>query len=51
MGKYNLYAEIISENIQEFQTLIDILSEMENIEEVDYQIVTHSYKSCPWTGI
>jgi DNA-binding Lrp family transcriptional regulator len=51
IGKYNLYAEIITENIQEFQTLIDILSEMENIEEVDYQIVTHSYKSCPWTGI
>jgi DNA-binding Lrp family transcriptional regulator len=51
IGKYNLYAEIISENIQEFQTLIDILTEMENIEEVEYQIVTHSYKSCPWTGI
>jgi DNA-binding Lrp family transcriptional regulator len=51
IGKYNLYAEIISENIEEFQTLIDILNEMENIEEVDYQIVSHSYKSCPWTGI
>ena len=51
IGKYNLYAEIISENIEEFQTLIDILIEMENIEKVDYQIVSHSYKSCPWTGI
>ena len=51
IGEYNLYAEVIFENIQEFQTLIDLLSEMENIDEVNYHIVTHAYKSCPWTGI
>ncbi len=51
MGKYNLSAEIVFEDIQELQTLIDMLSEMENIDEIDYHIVTHSYLSCPWTGI
>ena len=51
IGDHNLCAEIIFENIQEFQTLIDTLLEMENVDELNYEIVTHSYKSCPWTGI
>ena len=51
IGKYNLYTEIVFNNIQEFQDYVDLISEMDDIEDFEYHIVTHSYKSCPWTGI
>ncbi len=51
IGKYNLYTEIIFENIQAFQAYIDNLSSMDKIENFDFHIVTHSFKACPWTGI
>ncbi len=51
IGRYNLYTEIIFQDIHAFQNYIDKLSKMENIEEYDYHIVSHSYKTCPWSGI
>lgn len=51
IGRYNIYTEIIFENIKKFQAFIDGLSEMENIDELEYHIVTQSFKSCPWSGI
>ena len=51
IGRFNLYTEIIFGNIQSFQTYIDHLNEMENIEEVEYSIVTHAFKRCPWSGV
>ena len=51
IGKYNIYTEIIFENIQSFQTYIDKISEMDNIEDFEYHIVTHAFKKCPWSGV
>lgn len=51
IGRHNLYTEIIFGNIQLFQSYIDQLSEIEDIEEIEYLIVTHAFKHCPWSGI
>jgi DNA-binding Lrp family transcriptional regulator len=51
IGKYNLYTEIIFQNILSFQTYIDQISEMDDIEEFEYHIVTHAFKKCPWSGV
>jgi len=51
MGKYNLHSELLFKNILELQEFVDDLSLSEHIEDMEYHIVTKSYKQCPWTGI
>lgn len=51
IGKYNLYSEMLFRDIHDFQHYLDELSEDEAIEDIEYHIVTHSFKPCPWSGI
>jgi len=51
IGKYNLYTEMVFDDIQAFQDYLDALSEMDEVEGYDYHIVTHAYKPCPWSGL
>lgn len=51
MGKYNLHSELLFKSILELQEFVDDLSLSEYIEDMEYHIVTKSYKQCPWTGI
>ena len=51
MGKYNIHSELLFQSILELQEFVDDLSLSDHIEEMEYHIVTKSYKKCPWTGI
>jgi DNA-binding Lrp family transcriptional regulator len=51
IGDYNLFCELIFNNILELQEFTDKLSQMEDVEETDYYIVTKSFKACPWSGL
>ncbi|UCF07595.1 MAG: Lrp/AsnC family transcriptional regulator [Thermoplasmata archaeon] len=51
MGKYNLSCDLLFKNILEVQEFVDTLSLSGQVEEIEYHIVTKSYKECPWTGI
>ncbi len=51
IGDYNLFCELIFNNILELQEFTDKLSQMDEVEGMDYYIVTKSFKSCPWSGL
>ena len=51
IGDYNLFCELIFGNILELQEFTDKLSQMEEVEGMDYFIVTKSFKACPWSGL
>jgi Lrp/AsnC family leucine-responsive transcriptional regulator len=51
IGDYNLFCELIFSNILELQEFTDKLSQMENVDSMDYYIVTKSFKACPWSGL
>jgi Lrp/AsnC family transcriptional regulator for asnA, asnC and gidA len=51
MGKYNIHSELLFQSILELQEFIDDLSLSDHVEDMEYHIVTKSYKVCPWTGI
>ncbi len=51
IGDYNLFCELIFNNILELQEFTDRLSQMDEVEGMDYYIVTKSFKSCPWSGL
>ncbi|UCG69854.1 MAG: Lrp/AsnC family transcriptional regulator [Thermoplasmata archaeon] len=51
IGDYNLFCELIVNNMIELQNFTDKLSEIESVEEMDYYIITKSFKACPWSGL
>jgi DNA-binding Lrp family transcriptional regulator len=51
IGEYNLFCELIFNNILELQEFTDKLSQMDDVEGMDYYIVTKSFKACPWSGL
>ncbi|UCE73751.1 MAG: Lrp/AsnC family transcriptional regulator [Methanomassiliicoccales archaeon] len=51
IGDYNLFCELIFNNILELQEFTDKLSNNPDVEKMDYYIVTKSFKSCPWSGL
>ncbi len=51
IGNYNLFCELIFSNILELQEFTDKLSNNDHVEQMDYYIVTKSFKPCPWSGL
>lgn len=51
IGDYNLFCELIFGNILELQDFTDKVSQMEEVENMEYYIVTKSFKACPWSGL
>ena len=51
IGDYNLFCELIFGNILELQDFTDKVSQMEEVESMEYYIVTKSFKACPWSGL
>jgi Lrp/AsnC family leucine-responsive transcriptional regulator len=51
IGDYNLFCELIFGNILELQDFTDKVSQMEQVEDMEYYIVTKSFKACPWSGL
>lgn len=51
IGDYNLFCELIFGNILELQEFTDMVSQMEEVERMEYYIVTKSFKACPWSGL
>lgn len=51
IGNHNLFCELIFNNMIELQEFTDKLSQLESVENMEYYIVTKSFKSCPWSGL
>jgi DNA-binding Lrp family transcriptional regulator len=51
IGNYNLYSELFFGDLLELQVFMDEMSQTESIEQMEYHIVTKTYKPCPWSGI
>ena len=51
IGEYNLFCEMIFNNILELQEFTDRLSQMDEVDGMEYYIVTKSFKPCPWSGL
>jgi DNA-binding Lrp family transcriptional regulator len=51
IGEHNLLCELIFNNILELQEFTDNLSENDKVEDMEYYIVTRSFKTCPWSGL
>ncbi|MEE9150514.1 MAG: Lrp/AsnC family transcriptional regulator [Thermoplasmata archaeon] len=51
IGDYNLFCELIFNNILELQEFTDKLAHLEPVEHMEYYIVTKSFKACPWSGL
>ncbi len=51
MGKHNLFCETYFNNISELQDFTEKILQDESVENLEYYIVTKSYKRCPWSGI
>lgn len=51
IGDYNLFCELIVNNMIELQDFTDKLSQIESVEDIEYYIITKSFKTCPWSGL
>ncbi|UCE37340.1 MAG: Lrp/AsnC family transcriptional regulator [Thermoplasmata archaeon] len=51
IGSYNLYCELIFNNMIELQDFTDKLANNEYVNSMEYYIITKSFKACPWSGI
>jgi DNA-binding Lrp family transcriptional regulator len=51
IGDYNLFCELIVNNMIELQNFTDKLSQNDSVEDIEYYIITKSFKTCPWSGL